>query len=127
MFIFWYNCAVAYSFLSFLSLFCLSDLLALFFTRVDRQRREEEQKYRSSKKAADAEQSILNRVWFILPFFFLNLCWISCEIPLSRFLDFVSVAYTVFSLLFSGNQSSNRWTRIWRKLEINERQIQSTR
>ncbi|KAH9684722.1 Dynamin-2A [Citrus sinensis] len=29
--------------------------------RVDRQRREEEQKYRSSKKAADAEQSILNR------------------------------------------------------------------
>lgn len=29
--------------------------------RMDRQRREEEQKYRSSKKAADAEQSILNR------------------------------------------------------------------
>ena len=95
---------------------------------MDRQRREEEQKYRSSKKAADAEQSMLNRVRFILPFyFFFHICWISCEIPLGRFLDFVSVAYTVFSLLFSGNQSSNRRTRIWRKLEINERQIQSTR
>jgi hypothetical protein len=30
---------------------------------MDRQRREEEQKNRSSKKAPEAEQSILNRVW----------------------------------------------------------------
>jgi hypothetical protein len=30
---------------------------------MDRQRREEEQKNSSSKKAPEAEQSILNRVW----------------------------------------------------------------
>lgn len=43
--------------------FCLSDLSVSNLTRMDRQRREEEQRNRSSKKAPDAEQSILNRVW----------------------------------------------------------------
>lgn len=32
---------------------------------MDRQRREEELKHRSSKKSIEAEQSMLNRVWFL--------------------------------------------------------------
>jgi len=37
--------------------------LSTNFIRMERQRREDELKNRSSKKALDAEQSILNRVW----------------------------------------------------------------
>jgi len=40
-----------------------SDPLVSNLIRMDRQRREEELKNRPSKKAPDAEQSILNRVW----------------------------------------------------------------
>lgn len=38
------------------------NFLMFVYYRMERQRREEEQKSRSSKKALEAEQSILNRV-----------------------------------------------------------------
>jgi hypothetical protein len=55
--IFNYSTAAAY----ILIYFALT--LSTNFIRMERQRREDELKNRSSKKALDAEQSILNRVW----------------------------------------------------------------
>ena len=72
---------------------------------MERQRREEELKGRSSKKAVDAEQSILNRVWEYLFLFFKNLFTSSKE---ATGLSFLLVIYIMYALNWIMDQMHDR-------------------